>query len=143
MFDLTPFTKLRNDLSKVTDNFPFYDWPAKAMSPFVAAFPIEMWEDSAKVYIEADLPGITAEDLDVSVCSDRKLRIAASRQNRTEKSEGTTHYREVSYGHIERLVALPECVNEETVDARLKNGVLTVTLNKRAGTQTRKIEVKS
>lgn len=141
MFNLTNSfaNKFYNELSRLNENLPALgDWSKQA-----SAFPLEMWEDTAKVYIEADLPGVTAEDLDVSIYGDRNLRIAATRQNKTEKTEGTTHFKEVSYGYTERLVSLPECADEETIDARLKNGVLTVTLNKRAGTVTRKVEVKS
>lgn len=133
--------QLRRAAEQLTNltTYPFPNTRADVLPDFV----MEMWEDTNKVYIEADLPGVTAEDLDVSVCSERKLRIAATRQNKTEKTEGKNHFREVTYGHVERIIELPESANEETIDARLKNGVLTVTLNKRAGAQTRKIEVKS
>ena len=69
------------------------------------------------------------------------LRIAASKvEHGEEKREGYLR-RERRYKNVERLVRLPEEVDEEKVEASMKNGVLTITLSKLEGGGRKKISI--
>jgi len=97
-------------------------------SGFAAAF--EVKETADAFVFKADLPGIKAENLDVLLTQNR-LTISGKREaEKTEK--GDTFYTfERSYGSFARAFTLPEGVSSETIDADLKDGVLTLTLPKK------------
>lgn len=107
---------------------------------------VDVWEEEQAFKVEADLPGINEKDVDVTV-HDGMLTIKATTEaEKTESEEGKTYYRrERSFSSFERHISLPDGINEEKVDASLKNGVLCVTLPKSedAKPKMRKISVKA
>lgn len=107
---------------------------------FSAAFEIKETEDA--FVFKADLPGIKAEDLDVKLTQNR-LTVSGKRE--AEKSEkGETFYTyERSYGSFSRSFTLPEGIENEKIGADLKDGVLTLTLPKKAGAVPKQIDVKA
>jgi len=80
------------------------------------AFPVDVYETQDTFVVVADLPGVSRDDLTVQVVEDR-LRIGGTRRN-----AGTSEYL--------RSFRLPDGVAKEGVQARLKDGVLTVKLPK-------------
>jgi HSP20 family protein len=97
--------------------------------------------DNAYV-IEADLPGMTIENIDVQVESNR-LFISGERKD--EQSSQTGHYThfERAYGKFQRTFTLPEAVNVDAVEAKYVNGVLTVSVPKSAEAQSKRIAIQS
>lgn len=117
------------------------DWTPSTLSP-----KIDIWEEEDAFKMEADLPGVSEKDVDVTVHDGMLTVKATTESSKTEGEEGKTFYRrERSTTSFERHISLPEGINEEKVDASLKNGVLTVTLPKSedAKPKMRKISVKS
>lgn len=102
--------------------------------------PLTIWEDEKSVYIEAETPGAKIDDIEL-VFHDGALRLAYARP----APEGERNYwlNERGYGRFERVIRLPETVNEESIQAQLNAGVLQVTLGKRPELQPRKIAVQS
>lgn len=102
--------------------------------------PLAAWEDDQHFYVEVELPGVTKDDFEV-VVHEGKLRISGQRK----APEGERNYwrNERFYGSFDRTIALPETADWDTIDAQLTNGVLKITLNKRAEAQPRRVEVKS
>ena len=78
---------------------------------------------------EAELPGVSKEDLDVSV-SEKTVTIKASTRREEEKEEGDYHRREISTGLYSRTLSLPAAVEGENARAEFKDGVLRLTLPK-------------
>lgn len=97
---------------------PFND--AAAWTP---AF--DVTEDSDKLTLEADLPGVPQEKIDVQVV-DRVLTVKG------ERKQGWA---------FERAFKLPSTVDPEHISASSKDGVLTLVLPKRAETKPRQIKV--
>lgn len=80
---------------------------------------------------EAALPGLSKKDIDVSV-RDGVLSISGEREEKeTEKGE-TVHTTELRRGAFSRSFNLPREVDEENVDARYKDGMLTISVKKLA-----------
>lgn len=102
--------------------------------------PAALWEEGDSFFVEADLPGVQREQLEVTLEKD-VLRISAERQPTT--GERTYWHNERGYGRIERTVTLPETVDPESIEASLKDGVLLVKLLKRREAQAKRIEIKS
>ena len=89
--------------------------------------------------IEAELPGIRREDLDISV-SDGEIAISGKRVE-TEPEAGAIHRRERVSGELSRRLRLNTPIDAGKVSATLENGILTLTLPKAESARPRKIAV--
>ncbi len=109
-----------------------------------AAPAIDVTEDDKAYMINAELPGLHAKDLNVSVSGDM-LVIKGEKQQEKEQRDKNYHTTERSYGSFQRAFALPEGVDRDKIAADLSKGVLRVTLPKTAEAQkpTKKIEIKA
>lgn len=96
---------------------------------------VDVEDRPEKFVVTADLPGFEKDDIEVEL-ADQTLRIAAE-QEREEEVESPGRYvrQERTQESMSRSISLPEAVEEENVEARFKNGVLTVTLPKAYGTE--------
>jgi HSP20 family protein len=103
------------------------DVARQAITPWMPA--IEIKQTDADVILRAELPGVTAEDLDVQVT---RNAVSIAGEHRYEKrSEEKSYFRsELRYGKFQRIVPLPAKVQNDQVKADLKDGVLTLTLPK-------------
>jgi HSP20 family protein len=102
---------------------------------------LNFWEDEGSFYVEAELPGAELADLEIYVDAGDHLTIQGERKQPTEE-RGVWHRRERGYGRFSRTVELPGPVDEDKVEARLQNGVLTIQLPKQEEAKARRIPVK-
>lgn len=103
---------------------------------------MNLFEDDENFYVEAELPGLAIDDLDVQVAEGNQLSIKGERK-RPELEAASWHRQERAYGEFHRVVALPSDVNSENVTATLSDGVLTISLAKAEEAKPRKIVIKS
>jgi HSP20 family protein len=103
---------------------------------------LNCWEDDHNYYIEAELPGLALEDLDISMTDRSTITIKGSRKEPTVEG-GQWHRRERAFGEFERSLELPGAVDADQVEASFKHGVLTIKLPKAPELRPRKIEVKA
>jgi len=123
----------------------FEDFTGRVIKePTVAAglFPLlNLSEDKDNYYIRAELPGIRPEDLEISVTLDT-LTISGERKIPEEKN--VSYYRrEREAGKFNRVVSLPGQIDIEKVEAKYKNGILTIILPKAETSKVKQITVKS
>ncbi len=117
---------------------PFLESPRVSKSQFSPSFEVKEREDS--YLITADIPGVKESDLDISL-NGNVLTVSGSRQAE-ERQEGDTYYLyERSYGSFSRSFSLPEEANRESIDAKLDEGVLALTIGKRTESKPRKISL--
>jgi HSP20 family protein len=109
---------------------------------YLAPYAVDVREDNDHVYVEAELPGFKKDEVDVTL-ENQTLTISAERREggTNEPQKGEHLLRERRYTRFLRSFTLPPTVDEQTVNAKLTDGVLTVTLNKREETKPRKIAV--
>ena len=111
--------------------------------PAVGAWGVDIREDADHIYVEADMPGFKKEDVDITL-ENQTLTISAEKKS-SYKQEGQEQgdwlLNERRYARFLRSFTLPPTVDDQKVDARLQDGVLTITLNKREETKPRKIQV--
>ncbi len=127
-FDLTPFG----------GRFGFLSNGSHGLSP-----KIDVSETDDEVEVTAELPGLSEDDIDVSIHDD-VMRIRA--QKKQEKEEKTKNYylKERSYGSIFREIPLWSEVDADKVDARFKKGVLTIRVPKlKDATTSKRIAVRT
>lgn len=103
---------------------------------------VNLWEDKDRLFVEAELPGLKLEDLEIYVTGGNQLTISGKRKQPADN--GTAwHRRERGYGRFTRVIELPSAVNEDKVEAQFKLGVLTITLPKSEEAKPRRITVKA
>ena len=100
---------------------------------------MNVYEDSKAFYLEASLPGYTTEDVNINI---DKHVLHISSEKVAQKDERKYIVRERSNMKFDRAFSLPEGINEESIEAEFKNGILTVTLPKLPVREPKKITVK-
>jgi HSP20 family protein len=122
-----------------------FDFPVRVpLMALGSRFPaVDIKDVGDKYVVEADLPGISKENVTVEI-GDGVLQISAEQKTETEEKEEGYLRRERGSISYHRRLALPDDANEESVDARLENGVLRLTIAKKveAAEARRKVEVK-
>jgi HSP20 family protein len=102
--------------------------------------PVNLWEENDQVFVEAELPGLDQNSLELFVTGGNQLTIKGERKvNALEK--GLRHRQERQAGSFSRTLTLPFLVDQEKVEAKLDNGVLLVRLSKHESAKPRKIPV--
>jgi len=130
-------TRLRDEMDRL-----FGRWTGRRFPLAPTTYPLmNLWEDEDNLFVEAELPGMELGDLEIYVHGDQ-LAVKGERKEPTCEN-GTWHRRERGYGKFARVLELPVTVNEDKVEAAFKNGVLTITLPKRAEAKPRRIEVRA
>ncbi len=125
-------------LIRLTDtasgNSPTESAPGLLFNP-----PIDIYETEDGLVLYADLPGVTAEDLDLQV-QDKKL-ILFGRVARNQNAELVPIHQEYRTGDFLRSFILSDDVDHERIQARLTNGVLRIELPRAEKSKPRRIEV--
>lgn len=102
----------------------------------------DVYKEENKLVVKADLPGLTKEDVDVSV-EDGQLVVKGQRSEEEKTEEKDFYHAECSYGSFYRRVPLPAETDAGKIKAKVSNGVLEVTvpLPKEAKSKAKKISV--
>ena len=137
-------TQMRHYFDDFFDGFdlgPFGKWSG---GPEVGLPKVDVAETSDAVHVTADLPGLSENEIDVTLSDGHLVIRGEKRSEKEEKDESKNYHRiERRYGSFHRSIALPAVVDDQKVDASFKNGVLTVVLPKVATASSgKKIEVK-
>ena len=110
-------------------------WPNAAPS---VKFPaLNVWQDEEAFHVQAELPGVKREDLELSL-KGREFRIAGERKR---PAESKPVHDERAFGRFERVFSLPEDLNPEGVKVDLRDGILHATLPKAPHAKTRRIDI--
>ncbi len=152
----SPWNLFRNEFDQMFDRFtkgmlpwkmPLFGETRPAPMAEWADVPlpcVDVTETPQSYKVTAELPGLTAQDVDVSVVNGN-LVIKGEKQKETKQETENYYLRERSYGAFERSFYLPEGVDRDHIKAEVAKGVLTVILPKTEAAQKaeKKIEVKA
>jgi HSP20 family protein len=103
---------------------------------------LNLWEDGENFMVEAELPGMELDDIEIFVDGGNQLTLKGERKAPSEEV-GAWHRQERGFGQFKRTVCLPADIDTTRVEAVLKNGVLTISLPKPEEVKPRKIAVKA
>jgi HSP20 family protein len=134
---IEPFSWLRRDIEMLSDNF----WRPSRLQPnlslYEKGFPFvpdaDITETDNEFIISVDLPGLEEKDINVEI-RDNILRINGEKRAEVEQKDKNFYRIERASGYFDRSIQLPNSISDENVQARLKNGVLTITFPKWAET---------
>ena len=106
---------------------------------------LDVYRKDGKIFVEAELPGIAPEDVDLHVYSDRLTLSAEKKSEAHEGEKDKSYFRtERRWGKVERVVSFPVEADPESADASFKNGVLTVSIAEKSQDKAhKKVSIKS
>ena len=130
---------INREMNRLLEGF-FEEGPSPELRPYGAAYPaMNTWEDGDGAYVEAELPGLGMDDIEVLV-SGSDVTISGGRK--IDAAEGASWLRrERSQGRFTRTLSLPWEIDADKVEARLRDGVLTVRLPRCEACKPKKIKV--
>ena len=127
-----PFENVSRELDRVFGDFN--------SEPAITArtAPVALWEDDQQVYLDVEVPGVRQEDLDLTIHEGR-LIISGARKP-VERGQ-KCWYNEQTYGRFERVIALSDMIDPESIQAELESGMLHLTLRKKPEAQPHRIAI--
>lgn len=143
--DRSPFLSLHREVNRLFDDvFRSFDGgvPGFGSLSTLGTWPsVEITETDKQIKVSAEIPGLEEKDVEV-LLDDGVLTLRGEKRSESESSD--RQFSERYYGRFERRIPLGTEVDEDRVDARFKNGVITIVLPKtgKAQSQVKRIEVK-
>lgn len=101
---------------------------------------INLTEDKDNFYIKAELPGIKSNEIEIQATGNN-ISISGERKISAESGNAKYHRRERDSGKFSRVIGLPNDIKAEKVDAKMENGILTLTIPKSERAKPRQITV--
>lgn len=159
---VTPLASLREEVDNLFERFS-EDWPSlpnlfgKGWTYPVADLErrlgsakleitprVDVSENDQGYDITMELPGMTDDDIELTVSED-SLTVKGEKQEEHEEKKKNYHVKERSYGSFQRSFRVPSGVDGEKIDASYSNGVLHISLPKTENVQKKKrsIDIKS
>jgi HSP20 family protein len=140
---VNPIQQLRDEVDRLVSNV-FSNPTVAGATRLVTGrgFPaVNVWEDAETVFVEAEVPGLRAEELDITVVGD-ELTLKGERSE-TGDEQASFHRRERGIGPFTRVIRLSSEVKADQVQAALEGGILLLRLPKTEAAKPRKIKVKT
>jgi HSP20 family protein len=143
-----PILAFRDEVNKLFNDFfgevSIPSWARGIAEPAFAVTPaMDVTENDKEFKVSAELPGLETKDIQITASEGYLTIKGEKKEEKKEEREG--YFRqERSYGSFQRVVALPDTANFDKAEAHFKNGILTLSIPKKAGAQSkeRKIEIK-
>lgn len=136
VWGLDPWTSLRRLQSQMSQIFEDYEGPQEHFAS------VNLWSNDSGITVEAAVPGLSAEDLDVQVTGNT-LTISGQRKPAQLREGASYNRRERFSGSFRRAIELPYAVEVEKIDARCERGVLTLQLPRSESDKPRSVKIKS
>ena len=141
MANITRFDEAFDDLLRGFFVRPVgYEGSAAAHQP-VGQFRVEVSESENAYTIHAEIPGVKKDDINISIDNDQ-VAISAEVKNEKDVKDGERVLRsERYYGKVQRAFQLGQAVDENAAAAKYADGVLELTLPKKAATSAKRITI--
>jgi len=128
----------RNDVNRLFDEF--FDRPAAGLFDSEWLPAIDVYDDEKNFYIKADVAGIEEKNLDVTI--NGNVLTLSGKKSEERKDEGKNYiFSERRAGSFSRSVTLPSGFKQKEIKGELKNGVLTITIEKEKSAKSEKIKI--
>jgi len=121
----------------------FAGWPTGFWRNVTPSYPaMNVWTNEDGAVVTAELPGVSPEDIDISVVNDT-LTLKGCRQPRELEEGESYHRRERGCGRFSRILQLPFQIEVEGIEATFEKGVLRISLPRAEADKPKKIVVKT
>ena len=135
-------SRLRREMDRLWDDY--FGPGRRGLQPLQAEFApaVDVKESAEAVVVKAEVPGIDAQDINISVTGD-VLTIKGEKKSEREEKDENYHVVERNYGSFSRSLKLPMAVDLDKIEAKYEKGVLTVTCPKKEAVKPKAIEIKT
>jgi len=141
--ELMPWSPWREMMSLRENMDKFFEEPFTHRGNDSMYYPaVSIRETNDSLFIEADIPGVKEEDVDIEIEDDR-VALRGERKHKEETKSEDYYHVESSYGAFSRIITLPSYVDADRADAQIKNGILEIKIPKVKQKKAKKIAVKS
>ena len=130
----------REPFARLFENFLYEAAQGEEVSNRNWVPPVDIQETEEGYRLQAELPGLTKEDIDITL-ENNVLRLSGERKFERDVKKENFHRVERTYGTFSRAFSLPQQVNAEGVQAGFENGVLTILVPKAEQAKPRKISI--
>jgi HSP20 family protein len=139
-----PFAAFRAELDRLSAELFQHVGPDAPRIASLLRPSLDISEDGRGYTIRVELPGLELENISIDVDGQTLVLRGQKLRERVADDEGY-HCAERSYGTLQRVLSLPDDADGDAIDARFKNGVLTLRIPKRElrTSQARRIEIQS
>lgn len=135
-FTMDPVWNSLNEMNRIFDRW------GPAGFGLVESPAVNLREEDDALVLEAELPGLELQDLEIFVTGHNQLTLKGERKAPVA-DQSVQHRQERWFGNFTRSIALPFPVDENNVEARFENGVLKVRMPKHESAKPRKITIKA
>jgi HSP20 family protein len=132
------FNRLRQQMDRLVDGMGRTSGQRRAAGVYPL---VNVTEDGNNFYVRAELPGLSADAIEISVTGN-DLAVSGERRIVSEGEDVKYHRREREAGSFSRIISLPGDIEAGGVEASLVNGLLTVVVPKAEAVKPRRIAVK-
>jgi HSP20 family protein len=101
---------------------------------------VDIYEKENALVLTTELPGLDEKDIEIKI-EDNSLTLKGERKFEKETKEDDYHRIERSYGSFSRSFTLPRYIDEDKINAEYENGVLKITMPKKAELKAKKVKV--
>lgn len=101
---------------------------------------VDIYETEHALILSAEVPGIDEKDIEIKI-EDNTLTIKGERKFEKETKEENYHRIERAYGSFYRSFSLPHYIDQDNIEAEHENGILKITMPKKAELKPRKVKV--
>ena len=101
---------------------------------------VDIYEDESQLVLTAEVPGLNDKDVEIKI-EDNVLSIQGERKLEKETREENYHRIERAYGAFYRSFTLPNYIDQDKIKAEHENGVLKITMPKKAELKPRKVRI--
>ena len=116
---------------------------SRSNQPVANGFPpVNLWISQESAVVTAEIPGLTADDLDIAVVGDT-LTIQGVRKAEELDNDSSYHRRERTNGRFMRAIQLPFRAEPDEVSASYRNGILNITVPRAQADRPRKVQIKN
>lgn len=100
------------------------------IAPESRGLPLDITSLDDAIVVEAQLPGVKPDDVDITLTGDTLTISGQTRSEREQRTEGSALVQEIRRGSFSRTVSLPQGLQGDKADATFENGVLTLRIPK-------------
>ena len=123
----TPRMSIFDEFNKIFNGINTYESTKNYNSIWEPAYNIH--EDDKNYYLSFDLPGTSKDSIDISISNDM-LIVSGSRKSESNHNGNYSSFNSIQYGNFQKSFNLPENVNQDKISAKMKDGVLSLTIKK-------------
>jgi HSP20 family protein len=141
MVNITRFNPLEDAFEDLFRRVPMWLTSSETRVPAPAQFRMDVSENDKEYQVLAELPGVKKEEISITINGNEVSVSAEVKHEKDVKNGGTVLRAERYFGKIQRAFALGQEVDEATAQAKYNDGVLELTLPKKAVAATKRLAV--